>query len=166
MNKQTIQKFQIDGILSLLLFGVLAACLLLVLLGGTKVYSRIVERDDIVYTQRTAAQYFSQKLRSAPTADGVSLMTVDGEEALAIWQELDGEDYLTVIYCYHGWLWEIFTDASDAAEGFDPECGEKLLELTDLKLEKDQNLVTVSYTTAGRHSMLTVSLRGEQEVAS
>ena len=165
MNKRTRQKFQIDGILSLLLFGIFAACLLLVLLSGTKIYGRIVERDDMVYTQRTVAQYFGQKLRSVPTADSVSLMSVCGEDALAIHQELDGEDYLTVIYCHDGWLWELFTDAADAAVGIDPECGEKLLEATDLELEKVRDLVTVSYTVAGRRSTLTICLRGEGEVA-
>lgn len=166
MRKKTVQTFQIDGILSLLLFGVFAACLLLVLLSGTKTYSRIVERDDMVYTQRTAAQYFAQKLRSVPAADSVSITQAHGKDALVIRQELEGEWYLTVIYCYDGWLWELFTDEENAAAGIDPACGEKLLEVTDLDLEKDRDLVTVSFAAAGRRSTLRISLRGEQEVAA
>ena len=129
-------KHHTDGLVTLLLFGVFAACVLSVLLTGAKVYRSITASNQREYGRRTCAQYIVTKLRQAPVGSQVDVS--DG--AINLRETIDGEDYVTSIYCYDGWLWEIFTfDGWD----FDPEDGEKLLEAQKMTPAIEDGLLTV-----------------------
>lgn len=158
MGKTSIRPFQIDGILSLLLFGTFAASLLLVLLSGARAYGQMAARDDDAYTRRTTAQYIEMKLRRAPNADAVTVGTVGDSSALLISETFDGADYVTAIYCYDGWLREYFTDAQTAKDGLEPEAGEKLLEADMLTIRQQENLLTFTFSAKQQETTLTLSL--------
>ena len=160
MNR-TGTKHHMDGLLALLLFGVFAVSILSVLLTGAQVYGRLTQRDQDAYNQRTGLQYLATKVRQAQLGSQVRVEDFGGEEALVIAEELDGQTYLTRIYCHEGWLWELFT--ADG-EGFLPEDGEKLLAARDLALELEDGLLRAELTdSAGRTVALTLALRGGEE---
>lgn len=157
MNR-TGTKHHMDGLLALLLFGVFAACVLSVLLTGAQVYSRLNQRDQAAYNQRTGLQYLATKVRQAGQGGLVRVEDFGGEEALVIAEEAEGELYLTRIYCHQGWLWELFSAGEDE---FLPGDGEKLLAARDLKLELEDGLLRAELTDgAGQTVAITLALRG------
>ena len=158
---KTGRKHHIDGLLALLLFGVFAASILSVLLTGAQVYQRLTQRDQNAYDQRTCVQYLATKVRQAAVGSRVTVEQFGGADALTITEELGGEEYLTRIYCYDGWLWELFTADRD---GFLPEDGEKLLSAQALTLELSGGLLRAELTdSSGQTLSLTLALRGGEE---
>ena len=154
----------LNGLLALVLFGVFAACVLSVLLTGADAYQRLTERDRASYASRTAAQYIATRVRQADCSGGVTVGAFGGGDALELWERVDGEDYLTRVYCYDGWLRELFTDAEGE---FSPEDGEKVLEADSLELSlSPAGVLTVDLTDGdGACQKVTLFLRSGEEAA-
>lgn len=127
------------GLLVLTVFTVFALCILMVLLTGARGYEALVRRGEKTYACRTAAQYLATRVRQSDTADGISVEDFGGQSALVLRQEIDGETYLTRIYCHDGFLRELFTTEKGS---FSPEDGEKLTELTALSFEKTEAMLS------------------------
>lgn len=157
--RRGIKKHKLDGLLTLLLFGVFAACVLSVLLTGADVYRRLTVRDRETYAQRTCIQYVATKVRQAPSGASVRVEDFGGVQTLAVAEDIDGETYITRVYCHDGWLKELFTfDGGD----FTPEDGERVIEARDMRLSLEDGLLTVEVTDEnGKESSLTLSMRGE-----
>ena len=150
--------------MALLLFGVFAACVLLVLLTGADAYRRLTERDQAAYDRRTCVQYVATRVRQADCAGGVSVSEFDGVPVLELHETIEGTDYVTLVYCYDGWLRELFA-AADA--GLDPEAGETVMEAQDLALSLEDGLLTVAVTDSrGTVNTLVLSLRGGEGAAA
>lgn len=163
MSHHRTQKHQIDGLIALVLFGVFAACVLSVLLTGADVYHKLTVRDQEAYARRTCAQYVATKVRQASSGYAVEVTNFDGVDALALSENIDGEIYVTQVYCYDGWLRELFT-----AEGgeFLPEDGEQIIEAQAMDLALEDGLLTVDLTDgAGAETQLVLFLRGEGAAA-
>ena len=153
----------LNGLLALLLFGVFAACVMSVLLTGAAAYQRMTERDRSSYESRTAAQYIATRVRQADRAGGVTMGAFGGSDALELWETVDGEDYLTRVYCYDGWLRELF---SGAGGDFAPADGEKVLEADSLTLTlSPAGLLTAELTAAGETKQVCLYLRSGEEAA-
>ena len=147
-------KHHIDGLLALLLFSVFAVCILSVLLTGADAYRGLTRRDRASYEQRTCMQYLATKVRQAPS---VSVGEFGGTQALLLWEEIDGARYLTRIYCFDGWVRELFSSDED---GFLPEDGEKVIQARRMSLALEDGLLSLSVTDdGGRKSALLLSLR-------
>lgn len=134
----------------LVLFTILAASVMLVLLTGADVYQRLAERDSAAYTHRTAAQYLTTRIRQADAESCVSSASFDGStgpEALILKEHIGDAVYDTRIYCYDGYLRELFC-ASDA--DFSPGDGEKIMPALGLDLDLDSNSgsITLELTNA------------------
>ena len=160
MSRHVVKKHRIDGVIALLLFGVFAACVLLVLLTGTDVYRKLTERNQESYDQRTGIQYVATKVRQAELGTDVSVGNFDGIETLTFSEEIDGDTYVTRIYCHEGWIKELF-----AYEGgdFDPEDGEKIIEAQSLDVGLDDGLLSIDVVDEnGSESQLALALRGEE----
>ena len=73
---------------------------------------------------------------------------------------MEGECYTTKVYCYEGWLWELF-----AAEGgtFSPEDGERLLEAEDLVVSLDNNILSaeICFTDGSSRQLFLYVRNGE-----
>lgn len=136
-------KHSLSSLMALLLFAVFAVSILSVLLAGTQVYRRITERDAAAYAHRTAVQYLSTKVRQSDASGMVGVEDFCGTDALVLTEDLDGEVFLTRIYCHNGYLYELFSPADLEAM---PEDGEQLLPLRSLDLELAQNLLRISLT--------------------
>ena len=150
-------KRKLDNLLVLLLFGMFAICILSVLLTGADVYQRLSVRDRDSYDQRTAAQYLTTRIRQADQMDSVSVRDFKGQDALVFTEIIEGSTYETLVYCYNGYLRELFV----VADGdFLPEDGEKVLEAQGLAVSLDGRIVHVEVTgAAGEEQMLTIYLR-------
>lgn len=123
--------------MALLVFALFAVCVLLVLLTGARIYRNLVDRGRESYEARTAAQYITTRVRQA---ESVTVENFEGCEALVLSQQIDGETYLTRVYCLDGTLWELFC-AEDMA--LSPEDGESLLPVNGLSASVEDGLLTV-----------------------
>ena len=156
------RKRNIDALAVLLLFGLFAVCILSVLLTGADAYHRLAQRDQLSYDRRTAGQYLSTRVHQADRLGQVSVIDFGGTDALVFTEEIEGEDYETLVYCYDGYLRELFA----LAEGdFLPEDGEKVLQAQSLSLSLDGQLLTAELIgPAGEMQELTLFLRSGEEV--
>lgn len=155
MKKQTAQH-HIDSLAALLLFGVFAACVLVVLLTGADAYRRLSDRDKESYDRRSCQQYIATQVRQADSADGVRVEEFGGVDALVLHDGL----YVTRIYCYGGSLMELY--ALEALP-LSPEDGEKVMPLDALELSLDGSLLTVTLpgTQDGSDTLLLYLRSGE-----
>lgn len=113
---------KITDLLALLTFLLLALCLLLVLLTGARVYRNLVQAGETAFQSRTALQYAATRIRQART---VTIQDFQGCPALVIPETIDGECYVTRIYCHEGHIRELFSSEEAALS---PEDGETVLE--------------------------------------
>lgn len=157
MRKQASQH-HIEGLLILLLFGLFAACVLMLLLTGAGAYSRLTERDALAFDRRVCAQYIVERVHQADCEGGVSVEPFGGTTALLL--EQDG--WVTRVYWYDGYMMELYTDAEAELE---PRDGEKIMELDDLSLELDGNLLTARFSGEGGTDTLRLSLRSGEGAA-
>jgi uncharacterized MAPEG superfamily protein len=154
-----MRRSDLGSLLALLLFAVFAVCVLSVLLTGANAYRRLTERDQVSYDDRTVVQYLATKVRQADRAGGVTVETFQGTDALVLSEELDGSTYCTWLYCYNGYLRELFASAD--AE-LSPEDGEKILEAGGLQVESDGNTLRLKLQTdSGWRSMVLALRSGE-----
>ena len=121
----------------LLVFCLLALCLLMTLLMGAGVYRNLTERGEEIYARRTVSRYVSSHVRQA---DAVSVEDFAGIQPLTMRETVQGTVYLTRIYCYEGWLRELFT-----AEGssLTPADGEQLIPAEEMSFLLENRLLTV-----------------------
>lgn len=153
-------KHHMDGLLVLLLFGVFAVSVLSVLLTGARVYRTLNDRDQTSYDRRTAVQFLSTKVRQAPGT--VSVVPFGGVDALVLEEEIEGETYLTRLYCHDGSLRELFTNAADS---FEPQDGEVILPAQAMELELEDGLLSVALTVGdGTALEFCLTLRAGREV--
>lgn len=133
----------IPTLAAFLLLCIFAVSVLGVLLAGAQAYSRLTRRDSHAYDSRTGLQYVAARVRQAYAPQAVSVTDFGGVDALTVIQQVDGQDYVTRVYCYEGWLMELFC----AADGrFEPRDGEKLLPAQSLELERQGELLHVRLT--------------------
>lgn len=128
---------KITDILALLVFAIFAVCLLLVLLSGARVYRDLTEQAQTAFEARAAVQYITMRVRQAET---VAAEDFDGCVALVLPEEINGERYLTRVYCYGGYIRELF-----CAEGalLTKADGEKILPADHLRFDLSEQLLTV-----------------------
>ena len=124
------------GAAALLVLSVFAVGILGTLLGGAGIYRRLTRRDQFAYNSRTLIQYVATRVRQAP--GGVAVADFGGCDALVIPQQVGEETYITRVYCYDGWLMELFSSENGV---FDPQDGEKLLPAEGLELDLEAGLL-------------------------
>lgn len=163
MMRTRQNKRKADTLLVLLLFGVFAVCILVVLLTGADAYKRLSQRDQISYDERTASQYLATRVRQADRLGGVEIDSFQGVDALILTEAIEGEAYETRVYCYDGYLRELFTSADG---DFYPEDGEKILAAHGLTLSREGRVLTAELTdTEGQVRQMTLYLRSGEGAA-
>ena len=155
--KMKEQKRKADTVLVLLLFGVFAVCILSVLLTSAEAYRRLADRDETSYDRRVASHYLSTRVRQGDEAGSVAVETFDGVDALVLREEINGEVYETRVYCYEGYLRELFASAE---ENFAAGDGEQILEAEAMTLALEDQTLTAEITDpTGQVQTLTLYLR-------
>ena len=161
------RKHDLSSLLVLLLFAVFAVCILSVLLTSVDTYRRLSGRDQGSYDHRTAAQYIVTKIRQADRQGAVSVQSFEGQDALVLAEEIDGEPYLTRIYYHDGYIRELFTFADGEML---PEDGEKILEAAGFLAYADEpaegQLSLRIQASDGTWEDLTLCLRSGKGAAS
>jgi len=160
MMKRSMKQ-HMDGLAALLLFGIFAVCVLAVLLTGAGAYKRLMERDQASYDRRTCTQYLTTRVRQADRLGSVSVEEFGGIPALCL---MDEYGYVTRVYCYDGYLMELYT-SPDA--GLEPEDGEHLMEAEGLTMSLEDGLLELSVTRPdGAEERLYLSLRSREGAAA
>ncbi len=154
---------RITGLGALILFAAFALGILAVLLTGAEIYQGVTQRQEAGHQENTAVQYLATRLRQSDRMAGVAAEEAWGQEALVFSEEIGGTLYETRVYCYQGWLWELFAEAG--AE-FAPEDGQKLCQAQGLETDLSrEGLVTLRVqTTEGRWETMTLYLHSGEEV--
>lgn len=156
MNNQ-VRNSKITDLMSLVVFGVFALCVLLVLLTGADVYRELVNRGERAYESRTAAQYVATRVRQADSGGGITVENFGGQDALVLREQISGKTYLTRVYCYDGFVRELFTAESG---DFSLRDGEKILEAEQITFALKKDLLTARIVLSdGRSQELTLYLR-------
>lgn len=158
--KNKKNKSHIEGLVVLVLFAVFALCILAVLLTGAGAYGRLVERQQAAYTERTVPQYIATKVRQADKAGAVRIGDFCGVESLEFTNDYSGEVYITRIYCYDGYLRELFA----TAEGnFKPEDGEKIIAAEQVDFSMADGCLNIGLTSVdGEVTEQILSLRSAE----
>lgn len=117
---------------------VFALCILLVLLTGATVYRDLVDHAAESHTHRTALGYLTSRVRQA---DSVTVSDFQGCDALLLEETVSNETYITRIYCWDGWLRELYSSADSELA---PEDGEPLLETEVLACAQEDNFLALT----------------------
>lgn len=161
MRKIRTVSHKVDTVFTLILFGVFAVSVLLVLLAGAGAYQDIAERMERQYEERTCLSYLDAKVRHYDQNGQIAVETLDGCEALALYEEIEGVRYKTLIYCYDGYVRELFYE-----EGlqFHPADGQMIIAARDLDVElMVDNLLRLTCRTAeGVQETVLLYLRSEK----
>lgn len=147
-----------DTVFVLVLLCVFAVSVLLVLLAGTGAYQDIAGKMEEQYEERTCISYLDAKIRHYDKAGMVSTEVFDGCEALALYEEVDGVRYKTLIYCYDGYVRELFFEEGLS---FHPDDGQKIVPAESLKVTAlAGNLIQLECTSeTGNRETVTLYLR-------
>ena len=153
---------RMEGLLTLLLFALFAVLVLGVLLSGAGVCRRLTERDACSFDRRTALQYVATRVRNS---DGA--VTVDDlagpDSTLCIAEDIDGETYLTRLYCWDGTMRELFCREMDV---FRPEDGEIITPVMEMRFTKEGGLINVfAVASDGSEAELSLFIRAEGAAA-
>lgn len=123
----------IDILFTLALFGIFTVSSLVVVTIGGNVYKTIARQMDENFSTRTSLAYVSEKIRQNDTEGAVSIGSIEGEPALVLEQDYDGEPYRTYIYQSDGYLKELFTHAGNEVKLTD---GKNILEITSFSIRE------------------------------
>lgn len=122
MMKERNRKLNVDTLLVLVLFGVFALCALAAVLQGARIYRGLTQRGQESYNERTAAQYISARLHHADCEASVAVANTGSVSCLEFTETIDGEEYITRVYCYEGYIRELFSASSLEFRPWDGEC--------------------------------------------
>ena len=142
--KNKSKKSHIEGLVVLVLFGVFALCILAVLLTGAGAYGRLVKRQQTAYTERTIPQYIATKVRQADKTGMIRIGEFGGVESLEFINIYGEETYVTRIYCYDGYLQELFAVETG---NFTPADGEKILAAQQVDFSMTDGCLQVGITS-------------------
>ncbi len=141
MKRET--SVQTEKALTLILFAVLAVSMILVLLTGAGVYRRLTKRGQESFYKRTVPLYIATKVRQADCTGAVTTEQRDGMDVLLLKEQIDGEEYVTRIYCYEGYVYELF--AAEAVN-FDPLAGERIAKALQAEFSLENGCLYVTVT--------------------
>ena len=151
---------QLGSVLVLLVFAIFTASVLLVLLTGADAVQKLNERDQGSYDRRTVVQYITTRIRQGDQRDMVEVREMEGRSVLTLKEQIEGVDYETFVYCYDGYLCELFVEAGlDMALEF----GEWILPLQALNFEDEGTAIRANIVMEdGTERNVILMLRGER----
>lgn len=142
MNK----KSRINDIFPILLFLTFTLSALGVVLFTVQIYQKILARSEGNFETETAVLYMTEKFRSHDKSGSIETSEFKGHDAIMLTDIVMDEAYVTCIYSYDGYLWELYTEESllnDCSE----DSGTKILEMSDFSAEKlSDRLIHLEFT--------------------
>lgn len=157
--------FVVDILFVLALFAVFTVSALVLVTIGANVYQHTVQDMSRNYDSRTAMAYITEKVRQSDRLltsgqPAVKLGTLENQPALILTDEIDGDEYITYLYLYNGWLKELYIRQDSYPGENIAEAGQNIMKLQSLEYRQTaENLLTVSMTTPdGETKQLYLSL--------
>jgi hypothetical protein len=143
----------------ILLFFAFTACVIAALLQAAMVYNNITGVLNDEFSIHTGLNYVQSRVRSGDSGGGVYVGKFDGIDALyCLEKDSDGE-YTTIIYGYDGSMRELYCEKG--AE-FEPDAGEKLLDMDSLGFEDaGSGLIRVTCASGGSTGSIYIASRTE-----
>lgn len=129
----------VDVLFVLALFGVFAACALMLVTIGAGVYKKTVANMNDNYAERTAYSYLMEKLRQNDSTDVISLNEIAGTPVLTFTTNAGEETVCTCLYLYDGYLKELFVRKSALTDAQILAAGQNIMPLSSLEMEKTEN---------------------------
>jgi len=158
-KRKTVQH-SMQGVFVFVLLGLFAVMSTLMVLLGAQMYRNTVDRSTANNEDRVLSAYVRSMIRAEDTSGAMEIGEYDGVKALAMREDLDGEAYVTWLYCYEGQMYEWFT--SDDGE-FRPESGTAICPAQRFEPSLDNGLLTVNLVNAkGEPETVRVALRCAQ----
>ena len=158
-NHKTVQH-SMQGVFVFVLLGLFAVMSTLMVLLGAQMYRNTVDRAAANNEDRVLGAYVRSMIRAEDAADAMETGEYDGVKTLAMREDLDGEVYVTWLYCYEGQLYEWFT--SDDGY-FNPTSGTAICPAQRFEPRLENGLLTVDMTNAkGVRETVRVALRCAQ----
>jgi len=141
MNKITRGR-SIDTIFVLIVFSIFAFSVLMVLMLGASVYRNINDISRDGQDERMVLSYVRTKIKNYDAAGGVYVDDFCGVPALFIDERIGDTDFVTVIYNYEGWLYELFSETSLE---FSPGSGVRIAGIDNVRFdEAEHGLIKVA----------------------
>ncbi len=131
MNNKNETRHMIDVLFVLTLFCVFAVCSVLLIAVGAKVYQNTINNMETHFTSTTALSYITEKIRQNDISGNLSIEKFDGNDALVLSSEYNGEEYCTYIYSFNGHLKELFTKKNIKLS---PQAGQDILAISDFSV--------------------------------
>ena len=121
------RRHTVDSVFTLVLFAIFTLMALLVTAAGVSAYSSASARSEQRFSRQTCLGYITAKVRSYNEVGAVSLTKVGDCDALTFAEEINGDLYLTSIYCFEGQIMELMrrSDIDIGPEGGMPVCPAK-----------------------------------------
>ena len=146
-----------------LLFFLFASCMFFVLISGAKSYKNVTAVMEEQFSVNTCISYITAKVRHYDSEGAVTVGKIGDTDALLLREKIDGEDYLTYLYCYEDSLTELFCSADMEVHPFD---GQQIMELDSLEFSTEDDLIHFSCEMNGNQADASVFLqsgKGEYE---
>lgn len=159
--KKTGGAHTIDIIFILVLFCVFAVSVLMVLLTGAGAYKDIAQLMENHYEERTVLSYLEAKVHHYDRDGAIQVVDYQGSDALAMAEEIDGRQYITLVYFYDGAVRELFYEAGIVLE---PEAGQLIMAAQDFQANQlSDDFIHLTCTGAsGEKNELFLSIRSEE----
>ncbi len=149
------------GVIPLLLFALFAFVVMSCLMTGAKIYGKISDRDDTSFTMRTASQYLSVKVHETQEQNKIRVEEFYGVCSIVLPSQYQESEYETRLYCYDGYLCELF---SPKGIKLSPKDGERVITLSELLAKTEDGILTLTLSAYGDEiSVLNFYLRGSEE---
>ena len=145
-----------------LLFFLFACCMFAVLLSGAKLYKNVSAVMEEQFSVNTCSSYITAKVRHYDIADAISIDKIGDSDAIILKEKIEGEEYLTYLYCYDNSLMELFCSADMEVQPFD---GQEVMPLDALKICLEDGLLTFSCELDDATTSATIYLQSRGEGA-
>ena len=150
--------YKIDTVFVLMIFCIFAISVFLVLMLAGSIYQNITDIAREGQNEGITLSYIRGKIRSSDSAGSISVDEFYGLPALSIKENIGGSTFVTLIYLYNGWVYELFYQSypsyqsyqsyqSESGHKFLPGAGVPIIRAGSLNFEEfydDNNLIRVS----------------------
>ena len=146
-----------------LLFFLFACCMFFVLISGAKSYKNVTAVMEEQFSVNTCISYVTAKVRHYDSEGAVMIGKIGDTDALLLKEKIEGEEYLTYLYCYDGNLMELFCSADMEVHPMD---GQQIMELDSLDLVAEDDMIHFSCEINEKQADASVFLqsgKGESE---
>ena len=159
-GKRRTAQHSMQGVFVFVLLGLFAVMSTLMVLLGAQMYRNTVDRSTANNEDRVLGAYVRSMIRAEDTRDAMAVGEYDGVKTLAMREDLDGEPYVTWLYCYDGQMYEYFTSDDGT---FNPESGTAICPAQRFEPSLENGLLTVDMINGkGEPETVRVALRCAQ----